>query len=374
MPTARPSITPSTGVTETISTTPDKRQRAERGDADAEQGGDDGHAGADERAEQDEEHDRGDGHTDELGSADEPGDLHRQAGREVDGDAFDGRRQEGRLDRRRGLLGDLQIGRAEDHRRHGRGPVLGHEADARRELQQGRAGLELLLLRRHGGGAGVELGLLGVELGQPVIDRLLSCLQVCRGGLESGPLGSERVAGRRRRVGRRGSRRELGPLGVELGLGGVDVRLGLLQLGPALVDLGLAAGQELLGRPELGAPVGELLRLGLARGLRGEGVHRLRYPIHGVGAGHGVGDGGLLFGLKGEPSGVVKTTLPLAPAAAGMASARCSVTTAVGVPGMEIWPAGVLPKATKAPAARAKTTSQATTTVSRRAAAIRPMR
>ncbi len=70
----------------------------------------------------------------------------------------------------------------------------------------------------------------------------------------------------------------------------------------------------------------------------------------------------------------MNTTEPFAPATPGMEAARCSVTTAVGVPGIEISLEGALPKAAKAPAAIARIAIQVAMTARRRRAAIRPIR
>ena len=78
--------------------------------------------------------------------------------------------------------------------------------------------------------------------------------------------------------------------------------------------------------------------------------------------------------VNGEPFRVLKTTVPVAPAVPGMEAARCSVTTAVGVPGIEISLEGVLPKAAKAATATARIAIQVARTARRRDAAIRPIR
>ena len=78
--------------------------------------------------------------------------------------------------------------------------------------------------------------------------------------------------------------------------------------------------------------------------------------------------------LIGEPSSVLNTIVPVPPAASGKAACSRSVTCAVGVPGIEISPLGVLPAKTNAPAAAARIASHTRTTSPRRRVANRPIR
>ena len=78
--------------------------------------------------------------------------------------------------------------------------------------------------------------------------------------------------------------------------------------------------------------------------------------------------------MNGVPSVVLKTTVPLAPAAPGRMVASLSVTCAVGVPGMEMSPAGALPPMVKAVKATARIAIQVAMTARRRRAANRPIR
>ncbi len=78
--------------------------------------------------------------------------------------------------------------------------------------------------------------------------------------------------------------------------------------------------------------------------------------------------------VKGSPSVVLSTMLPVPPEASGIASWRCSVTSSVGVPGIENALESVPPNRAKAPAATARSTAHAVITVQARRAHQRPTR
>ena len=168
---------------------------------------------------------------------------------------------------------------------------------------------------------------------------------------------------------------ELGPAvvdlllrGRELRLRGVELRLAVDELGGVGVDLGLAVDQLRLRVVELRLPgdevgprlgdlrpaVGDLGRLGFALGLGRERIHDLFTPSTWAAWATSAAMAASWASLNGVPSAVWKTTVPLPPAASGKVAARWSVTWAVGVPGMEISPAGALPPLTNAPAVIAR--------------------
>ena len=115
MPTARPSITPSTGVTDTNSTIPENDSDASEATPDPEQGGDERQGGAEHGPEHDEQDDRGDHHTGDLARAEDRRDRLRDVLRGVEVDAVDAGVGDEVLDLGLHLDGDL-VGRdVEDH-------------------------------------------------------------------------------------------------------------------------------------------------------------------------------------------------------------------------------------------------------------------
>ncbi len=83
MPTASPSMTPSTGVTEAMLTTPENDERRGDADGDADERRDDRERRRDERAERHDEHDRREDEADRLADAEELGDALREVRAEV---------------------------------------------------------------------------------------------------------------------------------------------------------------------------------------------------------------------------------------------------------------------------------------------------
>ncbi|CPU66584.1 Uncharacterised protein [Mycobacteroides abscessus] len=78
--------------------------------------------------------------------------------------------------------------------------------------------------------------------------------------------------------------------------------------------------------------------------------------------------------MNGAPSSVARTIVPLPPDASGSAVWSRSVTSAVGVPGIEKLLASVPPNATNAAPASTSTASHAARTVRARRAHARPRR
>ena len=156
-------------------------------------------------------------------------------------------------------------------------------------------------------------------------------------------------------------------LRVDLGLAVDQLRLRLVELRLAVDEVGLRLG-------ELRPAVGDLGRLGLALGLRRERIHDLFTPSTRAACATSAAIAASWASVNGAPSAVWKTTVPLPPAASGNVAARWSVTWAVGVPGIEISPAGALPPLTNAPAVIARMASQVAMTTKRRRVANRPIR
>ena len=198
-------------------------------DAHTHDGRHDRERGADQRAEHDDQHDGGEGEADRLAHSEDLGHALSDVGAEVDLDAVDRRRLEV-LDRAfLDLFGELEARVFErDVDDRGR-PVVGHDADAVRQLEQGRAQVGLL-------GVGLELRagvvdglLLGVELGGLGVQRL--DLRIQGGELRGGG-----AAG----LGLRPSGSQLREPGVELRTSGIELGLPGIQLRAAVGDLPLA--------------------------------------------------------------------------------------------------------------------------------------
>ena len=234
MPTARPSITPSTGVTDTNSTIPENDSDASEATPTPSEGGDERQGRTEHGAEHDEEDDRGDDHTRDLTRPEDRGHRLGDLLRRVDVDALDAGVGGEVLDLGLGLEGDLVDRVVEDHVGHGGRPVLRHGAVAGRQLREGQAHLELGRLL-------VDLRALAVQLGLPVGELLLRGLQLrTYGGERAGLAGLLTLLGQRLPA-------------------GIDLRLGALELAHSLLELLLAVGHRpgrvvdlLLGRERVG--------------------------------------------------------------------------------------------------------------------------
>ena len=173
-----------------------QRHGAEQGDGDADERREDGQTGPDQRAQHDEQDDRRDHEADGLAG---PHDLRHPGGdgrREVDADAVDGRGREGGHEAVLGLGGDGGLGRVEHHRGDRGTAVLGHEADAGREVEQGRAGLELVGLGGDQRGGRVDLGLLVADGGPAGVDAGLAVGELLAARVDLGLLRRDgRLAG-----------------------------------------------------------------------------------------------------------------------------------------------------------------------------------
>ncbi len=300
MPTARPSITPSTGVTDTNSTIPENDSDASEATPDAQQGGDERQGRAEHGPEHDEQDDRGDDHAGDLARA--RGSRAPSARSPATGGC---RRPSMPASATRSSISVLVstvtslIGSSKTTLATAADSVLRHGAVAGRQLRQGLAHLELGRLL-------VDLRALPVQLGLAVVELLLRRLQLRAYGGERAGLARLCRAARPAPADRRRS-----------------------APGAALSWASPCSSCSAGRRPPAAGRVVDLL-------LGGERVGHVGDPVDLGHRSNRSTSSSSCSEVNAEPSEVSATIAPLPPPVPSKSSSSCWETRVVGVSGSEI--------------------------------------